>query len=77
MNKYLLSALILAAFSGCGTSLPPTADPGRAKAALESALDAWCQGDTVDSLRQRSPAVHFNDELWDYAQRLETDAVLS
>lgn len=60
--RYLLLLLLLAA-AGCGRSLPAAADPGRARAALETALDAWKAGQNAQAMRDRSPAIYFYDPL--------------
>jgi hypothetical protein len=56
--------LILLGIAGCGGPQPTEADPVRAKAALQTALDAWKNGDNEDSLKQRQPAVFVNEPAW-------------
>src|SRR5262249_20621679 len=54
--------LLGAVLVGCGGgSLPDQADPAQAKEGLPLALDAWQKGQSLDALRARTPAIHFND----------------
>src|SRR5262245_44502976 len=53
---------LLAALLGCsGGSLPDRADPEQAKQALQTALETWKKGESVETLTQRRPAILFND----------------
>jgi hypothetical protein len=72
MNVLRAGAAILAtaAIVGCGGAEPTVADPQRAKAALQTALDAWRQGETESSLQQASPAIHVNDPEWRAGKQL-------
>jgi hypothetical protein len=54
-------ALLLPA--GCGDKLPPEADAGQAREALQTSLDAWKAGDSREALQARSPAIYFNEPL--------------
>jgi hypothetical protein len=54
--------LLPAVAAGCGgPALPPPASPDRARAALTAALDAWQNGETVESLAGRDPPLYFNE----------------
>jgi hypothetical protein len=56
---------------GCGgPSLQEPADPGRAREVLQTVLDAWQRGETPDSVRAASPAIHVNDPDWQAGCRL-------
>lgn len=77
MNRSTQWALTVLVLAGCSPALPPAADPGKAKASLESALDAWAKGDTVESLRQRTTPIHFNDEVWRSGGQLEKYVITS
>lgn len=57
----LLATVLLLGCGGGRGSLPEQADPAQAKQALRLALDAWQKGESVDALRGRTPAIHFND----------------
>src|SRR4051812_34080271 len=74
LGSFLLLLLISA---GCGTSLPPTADSAKARAALQTALDAWKKGESAQSLQTRSPPIHVNDFAWDNKDRLARYEILS
>jgi len=56
--------LMLLCSAGCSDPLPPAANPERAREALQSALDAWQKGETVESLQAGLPAIHVNDPEW-------------
>jgi hypothetical protein len=62
-----LSALLP---SGCGRGLPPTTDVPSAKAALTTALDAWKDGKSNESLREGTPSIDFRDINWDKGSKL-------
>jgi hypothetical protein len=64
MTWRTLAALIAISAAGCGSKMPSAADPERARASLTTALDAWRNGDSPDTLQKRSPAIYFNDEVW-------------
>jgi hypothetical protein len=63
--------LIFLGALGCNEqSLPPAADSGRARAALETSLKAWQKGESVESLKSLSPPIYFNDSEWNDRNRL-------
>src|SRR3569623_1710130 len=68
MNLFVLLLCPLA--TGCGRSLPPAADGSKARQALVTALDAWRDGGSVQSLRSASPAIYFNEPQFDANRRL-------
>jgi hypothetical protein len=53
--------LLGAGLPGCGRGLPPKASPEEARQALRTALDAWQQGESLETLTKGRPAVYFND----------------
>jgi len=67
---WVLLALALALLAGCGRSLPPEADAGKARSGLETALEAWKKGDKPNSLHDGSPAIYLNDPQWQKGSRL-------
>jgi hypothetical protein len=67
-RRLFVAALLLAA--GCGKPLPPAADAQRARAALETALQAWQKGEPPEALQRADPAIHVNDPAWRSGQRL-------
>jgi hypothetical protein len=68
--RQLLCLLFFLLAGGCGTPLPPAANPGQAQSALKTALDAWQKGETAESLQSRSPAINVNDPGWSGGDRL-------
>lgn len=72
-RRFFVLALLVVAGTlsgGCGPKLPPVADPERAKQALQTALEAWKNGDTIESLTKQTPAIYFNEEVWQRGQSL-------
>jgi hypothetical protein len=68
----LIAALLSAAAPGCGESAPTVVESSQARDVLTSALDAWRNGESADSMAARSPAVHVNDHDWRSGAKLET-----
>ena len=69
--------LIVLFVGGCSAPLPPAADSGQARSALQTALDAWQKGETPQSLQSRSPAIHVNDPGWSSGEQLIKYEILS
>jgi hypothetical protein len=67
----LLALALVAVSIGCGESLPPAAEPDRAQAALRTALDAWKNGESPESLKTRNPAIYVSDTEWRNGAQLE------
>ena len=54
--------LLAAGAAGCeGGSVPPQANPDKARAALARALDAWKNGEPIDALARGAEPIYFND----------------
>jgi hypothetical protein len=73
-SRYLLLTLLLGwlgAAAGCGSSLPTSADPQRARETLRIALDAWKSGESSDALQKRSPPIHVRDVDWSDGWKLK------
>ena len=67
----LLLVLSLALTLGCTrSSLQGPADPEKARAALQDALESWQRGESVEAMRQRKPQVVVIDPDWERGQRL-------
>ncbi len=74
----LAAALAAAALAGCSSG-PQTAapvEPGRARAALAAALDAWKAGRPIDSLARDTPPVVAQDFDWMAGAKLEAYTLL-
>src|SRR5262249_12813272 len=69
--------LVLLAVAGCSNRQPSQADADEARAALTAALDAWKDGGSPDSLRDRKPPGDFRDAHWDGGNRLTRYVVKS
>ena len=63
-------SMVLLCMAGCSQSLPPVANSERAREGLQSALDAWQKGETVESLQAQVPAIHVNDPDWRNSKKL-------
>jgi hypothetical protein len=70
MITWRFLVLILLCAAGCGDPSPPVANPQHARVALETALNAWQKGETTESLKTGSPAIHFNDPDWRSKKKL-------
>jgi hypothetical protein len=64
------SLFVLLCAVGCGQPAPPAADPTRARATLQVALEAWQQGESAEALKARSPAIYFNEPACKEGNRL-------
>ena len=66
-----LLALLPVLALGCGRAPPPApADPDKARETLRTALEAWREGGTPASLKERSPPIYVNDRDWEAGRRL-------
>jgi hypothetical protein len=71
MRRIAIALVVVSlAVSGCNSSLPPEADPTRAREALKTTLDAWVQGGTFEDLKKGSPAIIAYDPDWETGSRL-------
>jgi hypothetical protein len=72
MKRFIVVSVIglLPLFVGCGPSLDPPVDTGRAEEVMKTALDAWKQGDEYGSLQQREPPLYFREPEWEVGKML-------
>ncbi len=70
MTKYILIILASSLAAGCRPTVPKQADAELANAALTSALGAWQQGATMQSLLSRTPPIHVSDAEWSRGNQL-------
>ena len=70
--RFLACGVLLALLgvAGCGGRLPAPADPVRARATLQLALDAWKNGEQPETLKGRQPPVIAVDHDWRGGERL-------
>ena len=64
----LLAAALLAGCGG-GHKLTP-ADPKKAAASLQTTLEKWKSGASIDALQKETPTVHVVDEDWQAGLKL-------
>jgi hypothetical protein len=65
-----VGACCLVVAAGCGKTIDDPVDPDKASTALQSALDAWKQGDEYGSLRNRTPPMYLNEREWEAGKKL-------
>lgn len=59
-----LALLALPFVGGCGPSAPPPADAAVARQTLHTAMDAWKNKESVDSLQSRQPPIYVSEHEW-------------
>jgi hypothetical protein len=62
--------LLLLVLFGCSSS-PPSSDAAKGKEILQTSLDSWKRGDSVQSLETGSPAIVFVDRQREKHQLLD------
>ena len=55
---------------GCGKALHDPVDPGKAGTVLQTALEAWKQGEAYGDLQKRDPPIYFNEPEWKAGKKL-------
>ena len=63
----VLSTIIVLAFllqSGCSPAAAPMSDASQAKALMQSTMERWKSGGSLDELRKHSPPVYVTEDLW-------------
>lgn len=55
---------------GCGNTIDPPVDTGKASEVLNTALDAWKQGEKYGELARRQPPIYFNEPEWEAGKKL-------
>jgi len=61
---------LLALQFGCGQTLEKPVDPAQASEVVKTAFDAWKQGESYGSLKQRQPPLYFNEPEWEAGKKL-------
>ena len=62
---YLAAAMMFLSVSGCdGNAAPAAADQDEARKTLDQALSAWQKGETIEAMKNGSPAIHVADDKW-------------
>jgi hypothetical protein len=64
ISRCLPAIVALTALGGCGSATPQGADQDAARAALQTALDAWKRGDTPDALSKAEPPIQVSEWQW-------------
>ncbi len=67
---FALFWLTVALFPGCRSNTPSPAQPEKARETLQTVLTAWQNGDSVESLGKRNPAITASDPRWRDGVRL-------
>jgi hypothetical protein len=71
-----LVGVALVLVCGCSRGLPEPPDPGQARQALISALEAWQRGEKAADLQSRDPALHVADADWRQGCQLQGYKIL-
>jgi hypothetical protein len=61
---------LLALVGGCRKGIDDPVDPDQASVVLQSALDAWKQGESFGALEKRNPPIYFNEPEWKAGKKL-------
>jgi hypothetical protein len=75
MNRFfatlarLLSLAATLATAGCGDATPKQ-DLQLLQTSVQTALDAWKEGQRADVLKSQTPAIEFHDDDWQQSARL-------
>jgi len=67
---FVVPIYLLILVAGCGKSLHDPVDPDKASAVLQTALEAWKQGEAFGHLQQRTPPIYFNEPEWKAGKQL-------
>ena len=67
---FVVPIYLLILVAGCGKSLHDPVDPDKASAVLQTALEAWKQGEAFGHLQQRTPPIYFNEPEWRAGKKL-------
>ncbi|WP_435010901.1 hypothetical protein P12x_002191 [Tundrisphaera lichenicola] len=64
-RRLVVIALAMFGLFGCSEgSAPAVADQDRARQTLDSALESWKKGETVERMKEASPAIVISDPKW-------------
>ena len=66
----LASAACLLLQLGCTPSTAPISDAGRAKDILQSSLDAWKSGASIEDSRKGNPPIYITEDFWRNGSKL-------
>jgi hypothetical protein len=64
-----LCGLFALAF-GCSKTLDKPVEPADAAEVLNTAFEAWKQGEPYGALKQRQPPIYFNEPEWESGKKL-------
>ena len=61
---FLFTGLVCILHAGCSPGAAPMSDAGKAKELLQTSLDAWRSGASLDDRRKASPPIYITEDLW-------------
>jgi hypothetical protein len=61
---------LLALQLGCSQTLEKPVDPAQASEVVKTAFDAWKEGESYGSLKERQPPLYFNEPEWESGKKL-------
>lgn len=71
LSLTLALASTLLSSSGCGGgSVPIPSDQTQARQTLDSALESWKKGETVEAMKTASPSILVSDSKWERGAKL-------
>lgn len=72
----LYVAAVLLLQCGCGPATAPMSDSTKAKELVQSMLDEWKAGTSMDTMKQRTPPIYLTEDLWRSNTKLEDYALV-
>ena len=66
----LIASSLIVLQVGCGQTLEKPVDTAEAAEVVKTAFDAWKQGESYGSLKQRQPPLYFNEPEWESGKKL-------
>jgi hypothetical protein len=67
---FLVFSCLVALLLGCGNTIDPPVDPGKAAEVVSTAFDAWKQGERYGELARCQPPIYFNEPEWESGKKL-------
>ncbi len=69
-------AAVLLWQSGCSPAAVPMSDTNKAKELVQSMLDEWKAGTSMDGMKLRNPPIYVTEDLWRSSAKLDDYALV-